>query len=227
MQHQPHQHLHPSSMYESEEKNQSRNGTQQQTQAAPLSSLSFMLEASLAQLQLEVKQHVSALVYGSLTLTDFLSYSPFLSYSTLQGLLCFSAHRLNEIITFIMRMRDNTIQLNSPPTATNTSNSSTVNSSAINMSYAEPAKNILLLRTILILASHVHYTDAHHSHNIHSQTQMSTAIAVLLTPHSPLPSPLLSLSSSLCSFLSIQLCSSLSLLYLLSLLSPNGRLSWS
>jgi len=178
----------------------------------PLASLSFMLEASLAQFQSEIRDHVAALVFGSLSVTDFLSYQPFLSFSTLECLLCFSSHRLNEILTFIMKMREQPLHIAATQSQLISQSSSQQSPNdpyapviqGPNLSFVEPAKNILLLRTMLILASHAHNNSNGSPVAAASTALLSSSIysmmSSLLSPSQP---GILTLSSGLCSFLEL------------------------
>ena len=171
--------------------------------------MSFMLEASLSQFQLEMRQHIALLVHHQLSLTDFLSYSPFLSYSTLQGLLCFSSHRLNEIVTFLMRCRDQPVSLQQiaqhapaaqAPSVSASSSAAEAATPAPQLAFAEPAKQILILRTVLILASHLQSPSslaASSSSSSLSSAAINATIASLLQS-SPQSLPL---SPALCQYL--------------------------
>ena len=124
------------------------SGSEGGMSSLPSPSVSFLLDGWLAQLEVELRHHVSLLVYRRLSLGEFLSHSAFLSYSTLQGLLCFSSRHLSAIVCFLLRLRSQPLQLDSgislpqPFVAPLTC-------------LTEPAKQVLILRTILTLASHV------------------------------------------------------------------------
>ena len=163
----------------------------------PSPSVSFLLDGCLLQLESELRQHVSLLVYRRLSLADFLSHSAFLSYSTLQGLLCFSSRHLSSIVRFLVRLRCQPLQLVSdvslpPPFVAPLSG------------LTEPAKHILILRTILTLASHVNSSNAATQQPAaDSGTGSAAAESVQLSLSRLLaaPSSGLSLSAELCTHL--------------------------
>ena len=164
-------------------------------------SVSFLLNGWLQQLELELRTHVSLLVYRRLSLADFLSHSAFLSYSTLQGLLCFSSRHLSAIVGFLVRLRCQPLQLCAdislpPPFVAPLS------------CLTEPAKHILVLRAILTLASHVNSSNStnsarqphQHSNELLEDTATAAATSVQLSLSRLLSSPTdrLCLSAELC-----------------------------
>ena len=163
--------------------------------SAPTASVSFLLDGCLAQFELELRHHVSLLVFRRLSLADFLSRSAFLSYSTLQGLLCFTARHLSAIQCRLLHIRSQPLQLHTdltlPPPFV-----------APLTCLTEPAKHILILRTILTLASHVN-SSAVRSGDPQSLDDSSGAASVQLSLSRLLaePSDCLQVSSAVCGHL--------------------------
>ena len=159
-------------------------------------SVSFLLDGWLSQLDAELRRHVSLLVYRRLSLADFLSHSAFLSYSTLQGLLCFSQRHLTSIVCFLVRLRSQPLQLDS--------DISLPQPFVAPLScLVEPAKHILILRTILTLASHVNSSASASGSGSDSNEADDAAASVQLSLARLLaqPSARLSLSAELCGHL--------------------------
>ena len=159
--------------------------------STPGPSVSFVLDGCLAALEEELSRHVSLLVYRRVSLADFLSHSAFLSYSTLQGLLCFSSRHLSALVCFLLRLRCQPLQLSTdlslpPPFVAPLS------------CLAEPAKHILVLRTLLTLASHVNSGASSGGAAEAEWTSAAASVQLSLSRLLAEPSEAVSLSAALC-----------------------------